>query len=996
MLELHVADGNVTAISPPICRFEGGSVPLSMSKDDDHSSLEHVLLHYCGFRDILLWGAPSKTKGKLLVWDMSALPIAEFKAGKKTEPIKVEPILVTQFPYENLSHTVFSGWFHESLPMDCIASAAVTKEGDFQVLLSPLHGSGSSLKNPFAASTVLSVNLGQIIQRDLQLPENKEVQLKVQSVCCPPLRDSSTFFFGTNIGTVLIKMVDDNVVPFPGTTHAHLSANHGSLGKAVLAVRRGEIVYGSLESSGGSTIMNPVGPMESKNNTVVYESPPPLHLPVEIHKRPVRLPPLFLQSPSRNYLCVFWREEMRYEILHIATMLDRISSGGQTANKPLVASGNGVASFAWIGDSDMYSLLYNPEQDLALKVGIDLSAPHATLGKELANAAIKVTDVTKLRELRNLKEIMSLNAVTGAGKSVVNTAGKLQTFKGIQELGTGTGKAALKLGKGSMSLTKKVAKGTTKIAFGTVMGTTKIAVGTAKGTAKMAPGIAKGTARFAVATGKAGIQGTNKVVGGAANIATFGLLGRRKKEKEKAETESLGTADLDDMDDQSRVSASLPSLPESSTSNGDNMSITERKFPWVELRTLSESSSGDGSASLSSSNIGELSLRTGKRHPPTILFGGPVLCVGCKYHQHDEGLAYFYTQKKGENGDSASHFVSSGPAFPCPDIVAWDDDGRLCAVVIQSRVSIYLSDEPDFIMLGTTRLGSSADADVQVTSARFIHGTLFCTTRSAVQCIFLGDLEGGVCHFDIFTLTSSDVSSLPSNTFGSDQRALTPTTIPMPLNHPTILGYQNGSLMVSTAAGVHAVPLGCPLLRIGALIAAGQPQKAERWFDAVPEDNHEALATFIERRGVPELALQLSGVSLETVVDLCMRYGFVEQLESIVEDYGLKGLRSIDMGRGVSSNIFGPEDYGASIVVCVGAFLLSYGRVELVRRLATECLASSDEGKREGFILASLLLSAEGSDSKRVIERSVKNLDEKDDWPVGHFVRDHILQSRAD
>lgn len=999
VLELQVTDGVVSQISPPICRFEGGSVPASMSKDDDHSSMEHVLLHYCGFRDILLWSAPSKNRGKLLVWDMSALPEADLRPQKKADPIKLEPILVTQLPYENISHTVYSGWFHESMPMDCIASAAVTKEGDFQVLLSPLHGSGTSIKNPFAATTVLSVNLGEIIQRDMQLPENKEVQLKVQSVYCPPLRDSSTFYFGTNIGTLLIRMGDGNVIPFPGTQHAHLSANHGSLGKALLTVRRGEIVYGSLEPPGGSSVVNPMGPMESKNNIVVYESPPPLHLSAEIHKRPVRLPPLFLQSPSRTFLCVFWKEEMRYEVLHIPTMLDRVSSGGQTAAKPLVASGNGVASFAWIGDRDLFSLLYNPEQDLALKVGIDLSAPQATLGKELANAAIKVTDVTKLRELKNLKEIMSLNAVTGAGKSVVSTAGKLQTFKGIQELGTGTGKAALKLGKGSVSLTKKVAKGTTKIAFGTVKGTTKIAVGTAKGTAKMAPGIAKGTARLAVATGKAGLQGTkmavggtSKVVGGAANIATFGLLGRRKREKEKTDSASLATAEIDDLDDQSRVSASLPSLPETIGSSSDNMSIMERKFPWVELRTLEESTGGDGSTSVTSSNIGELTLRTGKRHPPTILFGGPVLCVGSKYSQHDEGLAYFYTQKEGENGDSASSFLSSGPAFPCPDLVVWDDDGRLCAVVIQSRVSIYLSDEPDFIMLGTARLGSSADADVEVTSARFIHGALYCSTRSSVQCIFLGDLEGGVCHLDVFTLTSSDVSTLPSRGIASEQRALTPPIIPMPLNHPTILGYQNGSLMVSTAAGVHAIPLGFPLLRIGALIAAGQPQRAELWFDAVPEDSHEALATFIERRGAPELALQLPGISLETIVDLCMRFCFVEQLESIVESYGLKGLRSIDMGRGVSSNIFGPEDYGASIVVCVGAFLLSYGRVELVRRLATECLTSSDEGKREGFILASLLLSVEGSDSKRVIERSVKSLDEEDDWPVGHFVRDHILQ----
>ena len=67
--------------------------------------------------------------------------------------------------------------------------------------------------------------------------------------------------------------------------------------------------------------------------------------------------------------------------------------------------------------------------------------------------------------------------------------------------------------------------------------------------------------------------------------------------------------------------------------------------------------------------------------------------------------------------------------------------------------------------------------------------------------------------------------------------------------------------------------------------------------------------------------------------------------------------------------------YGASVIVCVGAFLLSQGRGELVRRLATECLLNGgEEGKREGFILASLLLTIPGSnDSKQVVTRPVQD-----------------------
>jgi hypothetical protein len=102
------------------------------------------------------------------------------------------------------------------------------------------------------------------------------------------------------------------------------------------------------------------------------------------------------------------------------------------------------------------------------------------------------------------------------------------------------------------------------------------------------------------------------------------------------------------------------------------------------------------------------------------------------------------------------------------------------------------------------------------------------------------------------------------------------------------------------------------------------------------------------------------------------------------------------MGRGLSANIFGPEENGTSVVVCVGAYLLSQGKVELVRRLSTECLGSGEEGKREAFILASLLLSVDGSDSKRVVQRAVEHVGESNDWLVGNFVRDHVLATKAD
>jgi hypothetical protein len=61
-----------------------------------------------------------------------------------------------------------------------------------------------------------------------------------------------------------------------------------------------------------------------------------------------------------------------------------------------------------------------------------------------------------------------------------------------------------------------------------------------------------------------------------------------------------------------------------------------------------------------------------------------------------------------------------------------------------------------------------------------------------------------------------------------------------------------------------------------------------------------------------------------------MRYDLIDRLEDLVVKTGLKGLRAIDMSRGVSANILGPKENGRSIVVCVGAYILSHGKVELL------------------------------------------------------------------
>lgn len=126
------------------------------------------------------------------------------------------------------------------------------------------------------------------------------------------------------------------------------------------------------------------------------------------------------------------------------------------------------------------------------------------------------------------------------------------------------------------------------------------------------------------------------------------------------------------------------------------------------------------------------------------------------------------------------------------------------------------------------------------------------------------------------------------------------------------------------------------------------------------------------------------------MVDFAIRHGDVDRLEQIVDTFGVAGLRSIDMGRGVLSGIFGPEEYAQSVVVCVGAFLFAYGRIDLVKRLAQECLKFG-EAKKDAFVLAALMLNVEPADAKRLIGRAVQ--DPSADWAIGVFVRNHVLSS---
>jgi hypothetical protein len=416
---------------------------------------------------------------------------------KKDKPLgttlQPEPVLITQLPYEVGSHSLYPGWIHKSFPSDSVACLVATRDGELQVTVSPLYNTGSTLKNPFQATVIWSVKLSGVMIRDLRLKERDsfgdwegssssntiQPRFKVQSVHCSPLQDPSVVFVGTSIGIQMVQLQDGLTgVSCPGTRYVYFNANTGNMGKSVLSVQGSQLSYSPLdpppldnEANNSSSLTgpdksNPIGKMEyhiagfsiggggGSNNiissltksatkpssaahkvtSIVYESPPPLHLPVEIrNKRSVRSPPQFLKSPSGKFVCCLWTEEMRYEVLKVSVLLESVTDRNRNSRgkSPMVASGTGVASFAWVGDDDVFCLLYDPEQDEALKAGINLGAPEVE------------------RQHRDYATIKDL------GKAVKGTAGKLTTIDGLRDLGKDTGK----LGK----------KGLTTLAQGTVM-----------------------------------------------------------------------------------------------------------------------------------------------------------------------------------------------------------------------------------------------------------------------------------------------------------------------------------------------------------------------------------------------------------------------------------------------------------------------------------------------------------------------------------------------
>jgi hypothetical protein len=927
----------------------------------------------------------------------------------KAEGDKGEALLSSSSNPMTCKSTVLSGLVHPAFGEDTVVSVTVTSSGDLG-----LHGAvalAANTTSTILASPCMGIHLKQLLvqsqQKNTQFDESLHIpwiehsELKVYSVSTSPLQSPGTgpcITVVTNWGLIYLEfplysnsVVQCRSVP-SGNRHVHFGAGLGSLGKSAITVHHSSVIYGSIDVLNA----NPVGLMELKNPVKVHESHVAQHMPMEFQRRPFRLAPTLLPSPSGIFLCFMWSCEYRYEIVTTTSLMQTVgqaralagtaSFAGTMHRNIVVASGTGICDFCWISDDDVFAVL------------------HASDLQEQA-----ILQIPKQSDSGNYNLISSPNLkLIGVGAMGVATLAK-----NVSKTATTTAQSATKLAtSAAVSTTMTVTKSATTAANKTVGVTTKAFRSGAKGVTK---GVKK----------------------------SFGIFGKRKKEDGigSIATSADDYEDDDELDNESQSAvsknaAAMLAIQQSTMSTtpgspglagrGGNAPTRQRYVELKKLDLLSTETAAQlvvesGAQSATCTTLGELSLRGGNRKLPTMIFGGPVLCVASLLDcdNKKDGYAHFYSRKilegsPAENGSkvTAAMYQATGPVLPYPDLVVWDDDGRLCAVVVENRVAMYISNEPVFELLGTVRIGSPSVPIAEITSAKFVHGALFCCTYNSVHCVLMGDLEGGVCQFDSYLLASTDVSIFPETlpsavvTPKDDLTEWTPSHRPLPLVSPSVLGYQSGSLIISTLRGIQAIPLSSPLMRIGLFLAAGLTERAAKWLDAVSPVDHEALAYFLERRGFPDLVIQLSGLSLAKNVDFCMRYGYVDRLEDIVETYGVVGLRMIDMGRGVTPNIFGQEEEiwndVPSVVVSVGAYLMAHGRIELTRRLATECLRSGGEqGRRDAFFLGALLLPGHESDATRLIQRAVaEDVDPQSPestshkWLLGKFIR-HLSEPES-
>jgi hypothetical protein len=677
-------------------------------------------------RSLLYWTIQSGTSGKtyVLVWDWNEETIEKISQKKSSlisneatkKPIETplyRPSNIIEVPtledgHHPLFTNVIAGLVHPSFSNFSVMILVVSDGGDMYIV-GGQRKYGPKKDIPIEEGIVYYKFILSSLKKSANgralgfLRSTDHGKLKISSTTVSRSRPDFVIL-NTNMGLLVMSLMLDEETLLTGSHYISFPCGRGN---GLVTVQHSQ-VYASIivDDKHGS---NWNGKIEQDNWRLVYESPSPLHKTIEFQSRPVRIPPRILPSPSGNFLCLFWHQENRYEILHMDSIIDSLRKSHKEVDasrlSPTVDTGFDVLSFAWLGDEDVFALLCPPE-----------------LKKDVNNQIIKT------------KSVLDVVGSPLVGKQVQNddtTSNDPDKFKPRVEL--------------------------------------KMLIGVNAAAAEFNSSVAAATAKY---------------------LGTIGLRGR---------------------------------------------------------------------------------------HPPTFLFGGPVLCVRSVLQDEDtlqkDGMSHFYCLPPKATDNLASSYMSIGPAFPYPDYVVWDDEGFICAIIVERRIAIYKAKAPNFTLCGTAYLGTVNETDGNVQSAKFILGVLYCSTEKTIQCVFLGDVESDrmICETDTFIVASSNATAPPTS-----QHSIYPTAQQVSLMWPSILGYNQGDLLVSSTNGVQRISLASPLFRIGILLSAGKLHLAQKWIDSIHPSQHEYLANFVCRRGYPTLALKLSGLSRHTIVEICERYDLKE------------------------------------------------------------------------------------------------------------------------
>ena len=176
---------------------------------------------------------------------------------------------------------------------------------------------------------------------------------------------------------------------------------------------------------------------------------------------------------------------------------------------------------------------------------------------------------------------------------------------------------------------------------------------------------------------------------------------------------------------------------------------------------------------------------------------------------------------------------------------------------------------------------------------------------------------------------------------------------------------------MSTDVGLRLLPLSHPLIRIGTLLAANLTEKARKWIFDIPQAHHDFLCHFLIRRGRADLAIRdLNGLSLETFIDLCIKYERTPELENLISGHGGQVVKEISS--------WGRDEGGYSAISAIGLYMLGKNKIDCVKQLVGHLIDfGTDEVLVDAIKLATLIGALDHSGGGALLQSVIKYVQQK-------------------